>query len=659
MKTYLHLFAVTLGLASIVSSTAQALNCKQLTDGGYAFAVWAYADPNTDSGKKMDADLRNKCQQVDCPIFCTTEKSKVPKAILRLQQNCRTGDKAACKKFYAEIGLKAEPDAKQRCFYLGGKACDMCATYGGKFCSPDLRFGGPISDGSSALTHKIACVTGYPEACASPANTVKNLPVENAPQCEPQGDGFECVQIVKPIIQAGKLKEALAKAMTLCKKYTIETCQAFYRPSPRYEISEQYNKFNTEYLNALESECKANKTAHVCYALADINRSKDPVMAQSIFRSICLSSPKQMTDLYWGACYNLLRESVSNKSWAEADIAKDNICRFFTQNPDPKTEHCAEATRTVQMARGATDLLSANAACKTDGSKTYYDKNGRVTMTLSCKSGILQGTSEFVSQWVDPDNWFREAAKVNYLNGVANGSAIVGQPSRNLTEFQHKDGRVNGHFNRFQNKVAGASYPFIDGTLTDGILTGEIKTGDNETRFFENGYLKWLIDRRGQKEDITSECPSYLSSHGIESKIETYIKDITCNWSSPRQVVIDPQKGAIKAARIVHTDKKYEILTFNNGFVTESRECDQTGSLTRIRIYGRRIDDHDKIDYGELPYLKILDVHYSKGKLHGEARYFQEGYFNESAIYDAGNLQNDTRKYGLDGKTCPGLRKKQ
>jgi antitoxin component YwqK of YwqJK toxin-antitoxin module len=301
--------------------------------------------------------------------------------------------------------------------------------------------------------------------------------------------------------------------------------------------------------------------------------------------------------------------------------------------------------------------LSANASCKADGKKTYYDKNGNSTLTLNCKRGFLEGESEFHSAWSDPSNWFSDPVKIYYVNGIASGKAIVGSSNYNLTEFLLKDGLVNGKFKRIQTKTAGMAYPYTEGKLVDGLLHGEVKTDTNETEFYDHGKLKWLIDRRGVKEQSFNRCPDRASGESIERFVEKHVTVSKCVWPDKRDRMMDPVKGVVSKLRVLAKNGGYEILTFNNGVMTESRVCSSKDQLSRLRLYGHRLDEKGAISFATMPYFKILDVEVRNGKLHGASQLYQAGTFRESIMYENGTLNEKTRRYGTAAVNCPEIHK--
>ena len=657
MRDHIQFGYVFLLFALSVSSVGSAKNCANVLDGGYVFAAWAFSDSRTEQGKQLDAYITKICQEVDCPIFCSDENSKVPKDILSVQASCRNKDKAACAKFWDFVGLKSEPNGQEMCFFLGGKACDLCYFIGGPFCNSNLRFGEPIHDSGTALQHKIACNAGIQEACAGLERFKDNNTKEDQESCDAKSDSSACGRIVDTLVANGKSKEAVTRALDFCKKGTHETCLAFYESPDRRKITDQQKVFNADYTVALDSECKTSKLLQACYAWADINKSSNPVAATGVFRTVCMASPVDMNEMFHGACFETLDRSLESKNWADAEVAKGHLCRFYKQRFGETNGSCHASEQKIKIAKGGTDLLSANASCKADGKKTYYDKNGNSTLTLSCKAGLLDGDSEFHSEWSDSSNWFSDPVKIHYVRGIATGSVITGSANYNLTDFLYKDGRVNGKFKRIQTKTAGMAYPYTEGQLVDGLLHGEVKTDTNETEFYDHGKLKWVIDRRGVKEQSFNRCPDGASGESVERFVEKHVTLSKCVWPDKRDRIIDPVKGVVSKLRVPAKNGGYEMLTFNNGVVTESRDCNSKSELSRIRLYGHRLDEKGSISFATMPYFKILDVEVRNGKLHGASQHYQAGTFSESVMYENGALNEKTRRYGTAAVNCPGIRK--
>ena len=304
-------------------------NCgRLLSDGGFIFASWAALPLSSESelGTFWETYLKKLCLQTECPLFCSEENGKAPANLLALQKKCREKETDSCNAFFEAIKIK-ERGPTEFCFYVGGKACDLCDRLGGEYCQPGMRFGGLKQKYDSLINHKIACRAGFQEACDLINQKFKEGQERLRQRCE-EGDQTACESFVNSLIDYGKLNEALDKALGTCKKSQYKTCKSFL-PRPHKDFpSINADKFSQLFQQAIETECDKNKTAASCSVYASFIEYSKPTKALELYQLVCRASPqKDIPEDFHYACSRVFSDYLKNKKWKEAKGLLKVVCQ--------------------------------------------------------------------------------------------------------------------------------------------------------------------------------------------------------------------------------------------------------------------------------------------------------------------------------------------
>ncbi len=311
------------------SSLTAAENCARLlSDGGFIFASWSALplSPESELGTFWETYLKKICLQTECPLFCSEENGKAPADLLTLQKKCREKDSASCNAFFDALKIQ-ERGPMQLCFYVGGKACDLCDRLGGEYCKPGMRFGGSKKDFSFLLNHKIACKAGLQEACDILNQTFKEGRERLRQRCD-EGEQSACESLVNSLIDFGKLNEALDRVLSTCRKSQYNTCKSFL-PRPHKDFpSTNADKFSQLFQQAMEGECEKNKSAASCSVYAGFIEYSKPAKALELYQLVCRASPqKDIPEDFHDACSRVFSDYLKKKKWKEAKALLKVLCQ--------------------------------------------------------------------------------------------------------------------------------------------------------------------------------------------------------------------------------------------------------------------------------------------------------------------------------------------
>ncbi|NBX82564.1 hypothetical protein EBQ90_05695 [bacterium] len=304
-------------------------NCANvLANGGYLFATWAGlpSAPESELGAFWEKYMKVLCQQIECPIFCSEDGGKVPPELLALQKKCREKDTGACDAFFESLKITSKSPTAY-CFYVGGKACDFCDRFGGDYCKPGMRFGGLKQDFEALLIHKIACKAGLVEACQMLNQRAEETRIENFKKCDELNDEGACGWVVNRFIDVGKIKEALEKALQVCRKSQYRVCTTLNPRGHKDMPSTQIEAFSKQFQEAMGPECRTSKNAEICSFYAGLIEKTQPQEALELNRSLCKQAdPNNPNEIGFKACASVFRKSLEQKRWAEAQSLLKTVC---------------------------------------------------------------------------------------------------------------------------------------------------------------------------------------------------------------------------------------------------------------------------------------------------------------------------------------------
>lgn len=309
-------------------------NCANvLSNGGFLFASWGAVSlsPESEMGTFWETQMKNLCNQIECPIFCSEDSPKVPAALRELQKKCREKDTAACDSFFTTLKIE-DRDPTHTCFYVGGKACDFCDRFGGEYCSPGMRFGRFKPDYEDITVHKIACKAGFSEACDILNKRMQETTEANQKKCDESGTEEACRAVISQLVDLGKIKEALEKSIEVCRKSQYQTCKTFIFKGHKDMPSSRIDSFSKQFQEALEPECKKSKKAEPCFYYAEFVKKSQPQVALDFYRAICKGAPAHnLSEAASDACRTVFSESLKMKRFAEAQSVLKIACQSLKE----------------------------------------------------------------------------------------------------------------------------------------------------------------------------------------------------------------------------------------------------------------------------------------------------------------------------------------
>lgn len=320
---------------------------EELYWNNYLLAGWAMTPPDAKGSHidEIEKSMEKFCLDNECPIFCSTEKSKVPRELLELQKKCRDKDPASCQKFFSAIGITDGSNPIQACFFLGGRACDFCDYSGGVFCKPGLRHGEPIHDATSALTHKIACTSGYQEACDGFKKFQETKQKQHRRDCSLRKNKTACVYVAVELFKQSKTEAGIDKILDYCNTGPVETClESIGRGLAELPV-EKRGDTTTHLQKKLAKACSTTKNRISCYANADLIKISDPEESRNIRRDLCLSAKSGGSTLEHSVCRDTLTQSIKEKKWRNAEKAVRILCDYYLNTAQNRSPALCKATR--------------------------------------------------------------------------------------------------------------------------------------------------------------------------------------------------------------------------------------------------------------------------------------------------------------------------